>query len=772
MAISADRRAGLLYLWLALALLLLLLPPARADSWRGQELEAVIEALRRSGLPVLYSSGLVRSGMTVRTEPTGATPAARLADVLEPYGLGIRPGPYGSILIVRAGADEVPAESVQPAATITVAIPELIVTTSRYAMSREPVLPAVSLANTDVERLPDLGDDPLRAVARLPGAAINGLSAKTNLRGGATDETLVLFDDLRLFNPFHLKDFQSIFSVIDPAMIEGLDIYTGAFPPVYGDRLSGVIDINPFEPPGDGYRALAVSLFNVAGLIAGGWDGGRGTWLVSARRGNLDLVLNLANQNVGDPRYSDLHGQVAWEFSDRLAISANALVFDDNVSVFDSDQEEQATARYHDSYLWLRLDSRPGDRFAGFTLFSYASLTARRNGTAEQPGVSSGVLDEHRSAEILGVVSQWSLTLDGGHRLDLGGEFRQSRGHYSYADEVDFDLLFDTPGAPSAFSRTRELAVDPDGEYYATYVNAHLDLPGNLATELGLRWDRSTLAGNSGNLSPRVSLLYEPVAKTRLRANWGRYWQSQGVDELPVSDGVTGFAKPERADQFVLGIEQELGAAIGVRLEAYTKTYDNPRDRYENLLNSFALLPELKPDRIRVSADRARARGIELSIRSTGDTALDWWGSYSWSQVRDEIDGVEYPRSWDQTHALSAGILWSSDRWDLSAAATVRTGWPTTLAAVEDDGPPNIVTTGPRNGERFGHYATLDLRAARRFPTAAGLVSVFIELSNSLNRRNDCCVEYGIDVGGSDQFELSTQSNLPILPSVGVSWQF
>ena len=69
--------------------------------------------------------------------------------------------------------------------------------------------------------LPDLGDDPLRAVARLPGVASSDFSAKANMRGGETDETLFRFDGLRLQNPFHLKDFQSVFSTIDPSVISG-----------------------------------------------------------------------------------------------------------------------------------------------------------------------------------------------------------------------------------------------------------------------------------------------------------------------------------------------------------------------------------------------------------------------------------------------------------------------------------------------------------------------------------------------------------------------
>ena len=773
MTISADRRPVPKLVRTATALALLVAASAAwGGRWQGQELEVVIESLRRDGLPVLYSSGLVRSGMPVRAEPTGATPVVRLGQALRPYGLSVRAGPYGSILVVRSASLAGPAAVAVNGSAGAKAVPELIVTTSRYQLQREPVLPVATLPNTDLERLPDLGDDPLRAVGRLPGAASNGVSAKTNIRGGAADEALVAFDGLRLFNPFHLKDFQSIFSSIDPAVIEGLNVYTGAFPVNYGDRLSGVIDIESFEPPGTPYRALAVSLFNVAGVISDGWSDGQGSWILSARRGNLDLVLNLAGQDVGKPRYSDLHGQVTWEFSEQFNLSANALIFDDNIRLFDTDREEEATARYHDSYLWLRADVQPTKNLTGFTLFSYADLTSRRAGIGKQPGLSSGSLNDRRSAEIVGLATQWSLEVQGGHRLDAGGEFRQSRGRYDYTDEVIFDVLFDTPGAPTETFRSRSISLTPEGDYYAAYLNARVALSGDWTAELGLRWDHSTLAAGSGAVSPRASLLYQLTSETQLRASWGRYWQSQGIDELAVSDGETTFAKPERADQFVLGVEQALGSAASVRLETYTKNYHNPRSRYENLLNSFALLPELKPDRIRIAADRATARGIEASIRSRREGPLDWWASYTWSEVRDDIDGAKFRRSWDQTNALGAGVLWSSERWDLSAAANYRTGWPTTLAAIEGDGPGNLVTTGPRNAERLGYYATLDLRAARRFQTSVGLVSVFLEISNSLNRRNECCVEYDLDVGDTEALVLDRTRSLPLLPSLGVSWQF
>ena len=40
------------------------------------------------------------------------------------------------------------------------------------------------------------------------------ISARASIRGGEPEETLVRFDGLRLYNPFHLKDFQSVFSSV------------------------------------------------------------------------------------------------------------------------------------------------------------------------------------------------------------------------------------------------------------------------------------------------------------------------------------------------------------------------------------------------------------------------------------------------------------------------------------------------------------------------------------------------------------------------------
>ena len=45
----------------------------------------------------------------------------------------------------------------------------------------------------------------------------------------------------RLFDPFHVRDYQNIFSAIDSRAIDGVEVYTGGFPVRFGDRMSGVV---------------------------------------------------------------------------------------------------------------------------------------------------------------------------------------------------------------------------------------------------------------------------------------------------------------------------------------------------------------------------------------------------------------------------------------------------------------------------------------------------------------------------------------------------
>jgi outer membrane receptor protein involved in Fe transport len=751
--------------------------PAFAGGLAGVPLSSAVADLERRGLVVLYSSDLVRPWMKVTSEPASTEPAEILAEILAPHGLAARSGPGGLSLVVRRPRIAHTASTRRTGIPHTVdwaSLEEVVVTTSRYRLDSLPAMPIV-LESAELGLLPDLGDDPLRATARLPGAAAGDLSAKANLRGGEVDETLVRFDGLRLFNPFHFKDFQNIFSTIDPAIVRGIEVYTGAFPAAYGDRMSGVISIDSLAAANAPQNEIALSLYNASARFARSFDDGRGEWLLSARRSNLDVLLELAHEDRGEPGYTDMYGRLGYQITDALAVTGSALRFDDDLELNDTDFEETAVATYRDAYYWLRLNYEPGPDLHGRVLLARSELDSDRSGSVDQPGIASGELADRRRFAIESVQTDWSLARTGSLAFAFGAEWRHMDGHYDYRDQVEFDLLFTAPGAPQQASRERMISVAPSGDQFGAYASVRAQPAESLVVDLGLRWDHQTLSDGEDVLSPRASVLWLLGDRTRARAAWGRYFQAQAINELPVPDGVAEFHRPQRADHWVAGIEYQHPADVDLRLEIYRKDYDRLRPRFENLFNAAVLLPELKPDRVRIAPDSAQARGVELTVSRETDP-LRWWLTYSWASARDWLEGARSNRSWDQAHAFGAGVAWRTPKWELSLAGRYHSGWPTTALTLAETEPLPIVATGPRNAERLGDYRSLDARIARNFSFEdASELTVYFEVTNLFNENNPCCVEYEItddDENGESILEVEPVNYLPALPSLGVVWRF
>ena len=234
--------------------------------------------------------------------------------------------------------------------------------------------------------MPDIGEDPIRVLARLPGVAGQDFSSRVHLRGGTEDETLVRFDDLRLYNPYHLKDFFGVFSSIDPAIVSDVRVYTGGFPAAFGDRSSGVVDIAPRLASKSIQGEAVASFFSAGASVEGSTSDGAGDWALAARRGNMDVFFDLVDSPLGEPEYHDLYARAGRRLNDWFAISANALAFDDKILAFDSDQEEEAIAEYRDQYYWLRMDIGAPDGLGGRVLAAHTVLESERAGTCRPAG--------------------------------------------------------------------------------------------------------------------------------------------------------------------------------------------------------------------------------------------------------------------------------------------------------------------------------------------------------------------------------------------------
>jgi outer membrane cobalamin receptor len=286
---------------------------------------------------------------------------------------------------------------------------------------------------------------------------------------------------------------------------------------------------------------------------------------------------------------------------------------------------------------------------------------------------------------------------------------------------------------------------------------------------MGMRAHRAAGLGLNSELlwDPRLMLSWNIGTRTQLRASWGRFHQADDVQELRVEDGALGFVSPQGSDHSIIGLQHVGARGIDWRAEVFRKTQSSPRPRYENQLNSLAILPELAPDRILIGPDRAELRGLELSAAYQGKVWA-WRLAYTWSDAVDEIAGVDHVRSWDQTHSFNAAVDWRRGPWSAAAVIAVHTGWPTTQLQSDANGD---LTLAPRNGTRWPTYASLDLRAGYRLALARGELLFALDLTNALDRRNRCCGEL-LAPSGSGGISVEPLSLLPVTPSLSVRWNF
>lgn len=782
--VSDEWRRISLSLTLVLALPVL---ASAAGGFSGLSLIDALERLRHEGLSIIFSDALVKPTMTVETEPEAGEPRAVLDEILEPHGLGVREGSGGQLVVVPQTVDyEDDAESV-PEGPIRLSsdlifLNEIVVTPSYFRIEQLQPDNRVFLSREDVKMLPHVGDDIYRAVKRLPGTAAGDYSATFNVRGGEQGELLVLLDGFELLEPFHLKDFQNVFSTVDSESVGGLDFLTGGFPAEYGDRMSGVMDISTLVPEGPTLTSITVGTLNTRVASEGRFDEGRGSWLINARAwypvAIFDLAVGTADEVLVD--YYDLLAKVDHEIGSHSILSGNVLASYDDLGFTTEDVEEVETvaARYSSGQMWLNLKTNWTENLFSQTVASYARARRHRVGGYIDLVEGSLDIDDERDLDYAGFKQDWTLQVGDRHYLKWGYDIRRQHALYDYSR---IEVILD-PEDDDAPPERLETTVDLDlgGSSNSAYIADRFRISDVFVAELGLRWDRQFYIGDH-QLSPRVNLMVMLSPKSTVRLAWGRFYQSQRLNELQVEDGVTEFYPAQLANHFLASFEHLFESGYSLRLEAYEKRLSDLRPRYENIFNPLELFPEAAVDRVLIAPDAGRSRGIEALVRSDSTKSLTWWAGYALAWSEDEIEGDMVPRSWDQRHAVNLGFSWQLPKgWALNLAGTYHSGWPTTPVTAEwvidDDGEeiPEFVV-GSRNTARYPEYHRLDVRASKSFTLSRGELRLILEVLNLTNRENVCCTDDFHAIVNEDGTLTAVPEErywAPIVPSIAVTWSF
>jgi hypothetical protein len=774
---SGGRRVPLFF---GVLLVTVSMATAAPAGYAGRPLAEVLLSLQGQGLIIVFTDRLVRPDMVVAREPVARAPRQLLEEILAPFGLAVQAGPEGVLVVVAKaagpgqGAAGRTAEGRRPPAFHD----EIVVQPSRLSLLGERSDPSLSLGREEIESLPHLGGDVLRTTSLLPGVAASDVTAQPSVHGGRRDEVQVLLDGQELYDAYHLKDYDNALSFVPARALASASLTTGAYPASHGDRMSAVLELRTTDPPAGRQIVLGLSVLDALASSSGRFAADRGAWLLTARRGSLDLARAvIGNEN---PQFWDVLGktEIATGFG---LLGARVLAAGDQLELDRTEHEsvERFENSYHTSYGWLTHQAMPGRRLLVETIASWARIERRRGGTgSDEEG--DFMLRDQRDHRVLGLAETWSLQLTPEHVLKGGLEARRYDASFDYAKRMEPDLVILAPFAPPRLTEHR-FEGSLRGDHLGLWASDLVSWSDRWTAELGLRSDRHTATGDD-LLSPRINLAWRPGEHSVVRTAWGRFYQSQRPYELQVEDGESALRRAELSEHWVLGFETALRpnrpGFAALRLELFHRAVEEPRPRYESLLEPLNFFPEIEPDRVRIAPERSTAAGLELLLRGRRGERYDWWLAYSWARAEDRLAGAWVPRPLDQPQTLALDLnVRLPKAWNLNLAWRAHTGWPTTPVTArrvtdpDDPEEPRFAAVfGPLNSERFPPYHRLDLRASRRWELRAGRMTFFVDVQNLYDRRNlaGYSVQLDEDTGA---LSLEKQYWAGIFPSLGIAWE-
>jgi hypothetical protein len=751
---------------------LLILPPcaeAAEPDKTPRTIEAMLQDLMSRGIDVIYSSSLVPPDLAAPdavTHPDSSHPdpliAARRA--LAYHGLELRQIGPGRFVVADA-PEPAPAAPAQDEE-----MREISVYASRFAIDGRSVVEPLSMKSSEIDSIPGAHDDALRALKALPGMATN-VSAKPYIRGSLSEDVLVRYDGITLLDPYHLKNFQSLFSAIDPAAVDGIEVFSGGFPARYGTRSGGVINISA-PSAGAGYEnRVAASLISAGVSSIGTADNLPLEWFGAIRRSTLDL-LEPVREGLGTPEFSDSLGRLRWN-TEKGTWTAGWLSLDDQLALGVPGDAELARARYRDEYFWLARDHRFNGSLVTRVTAVATSAERDRSGTVNIPGVVNGSLEDSQDFQRFEITNDWTYSPSESSSYSFGAELSSSSAKYDHARVVAF-----SPDIAAAFGRVPtdsvHVVVDPQVVYLSLY-GAHRRKWADFEAEFGLRVDAQDYEGfgEHAQMSPRLNLRYDLSDRTRFYASAGRFTQAQHVEEWRVEEGQLRSDSAQASNHSILGVAHESEADVKWSLEAYSKRWTRVAPYFDNLLDRLSLLPELAPDRIRVVPKTSEASGLEFNVRTPLRDTWSTWGSLSWSRVTDDLGDGNVPRSWDQPLAATAGITWKGSRFSASALGGWHRGWPRTRYELTSPigNAPGAIVLEDRNKSRWSDYYTFDLRGAWNWPMRGGELTTTLEFTNSANRANPCCSTFEGAFPG-EPLLVSTENWLPLIANLGFVYRW
>lgn len=547
--------------------------------------------------------------------------------------------------------------------------------------------------------------DILRIVASLPGVKTVGeASSGFNVRGGATDQNLILFNGGTIYNPTHLFGF---FSAINPEVAQDMELFKSSVPAKYGGRISSVLEINGREGNKKEFTGSAsLGILTSQLTLEGPLQGEKTSFLASGRTTYSDWILKQLPEKSGyrngSAGFYDLNAALNHKFSNYDNLALNGYFSRDRFSFQTSEQYAYRNANASLKWRHIFGPELLASLSGGYDHYDYATQNTEVPANAYQ--LSFGVDQYYGRLDF----SRYA----GAHTLEFGLNalmYRLNPGHYGPLGAAS--LAIDE-------QMQRERALES-----AAYFSDRWNVGPRLSLDLGLRYTLYNALG------PRTYNRYEAaslpslatVTETLEAGGGGAYHTYQGPEfrisaRYEFADGFSFKAgyntmrqhihklsnttimaptdtwklsdaniRPQTGSQTAAGLYKNFPAlSIETSVEAYYKTmndYLDYRSGAELLMN-----PHIETD---VANTQGQAYGIELMLRKTA-SKLNGWLSYSYSRtlLRQSDPRIEapinngrwYPADYDKPHDVKlAGNYKFTQRYSLSVNCDYSSGRPVSL---------------------------------------------------------------------------------------------
>lgn len=665
---------------------------------------------------------------------------------------------------------------------------------------------STKLNPTFVKELPSLlgESDIIRTLQMMPGVQVQSEGATGySIRGGSTDQNLVLVDDTPIYNISHLL---GLYSVFNPDAVKGVELYKAGIPAHYGGRLSSLLDIR-LKEGNDRNFSIAGGLGSMAGriLLEGPIQKEKSSFIFSARRSYLDLLFPI-DETTGSGfgtnvlNFYDINFKASFQVSEKNRLNLSVYSGRDKLGI-----QNITTSDWGNNSVSLRWRSTLTPKLFSTTNAWYTSYQANTllNFVDIYGYTTSYALDDYGLSQKFSYFPTPSLTINAGaettlHTYEFGEiiptsnetvlERKESTPMKSL--ETSAYINFDQEITPhlniryglrytqfDSFTKKREFVYDVD-EVVSPDTSEE-----NIIDTL-YHDNQSEIANTYRGLEPRVSLnvLIDQDNSIRLSYDHTRqYLHQMAVSSIPTPTTgiwvpVDQYLPPQIGNQYSVSYTRYFrDNQFELSIEGYYKSMDNQIDFQAN--SGSTVTEHLETD---ILIGKGYAYGTELLFRKRkGD--FTGWVSYTYSKSERQIEGINnnlpYPTNFDRRHDISIVTNYKlTDQINLSANWVYSSGLAYTFPVGKYNiGDTQVPVYTSRNGFRLPDTHHLDLSCTfyRRMTEDKRNESSFsFSIYNVYGRKNPFAYVFRQSNYNASQTEAVKLYLFTVLPAFSYNFRF